>query len=99
MPKQPKSSKYVNPLIYRNEFRSKESPLLILYLIDPVKSTAPPEPPKHNYPLPPGTSPLAAFAIAFPGTGNFVPTRYAIHEEFLSTYIPTDLPDDDENDY
>lgn len=83
-----------NPLIYRNELRSKDTPLLILYLIDPIESTQSPDPPKLNFPLPAGTPPLAAFAIAFPGTGKHRPTRYAIHEEFLSTYIPTDLPDD-----
>lgn len=86
-----------NPLIYRNEIRSKDTPLLILYLIDPVYSTAPPDPPKSNFPLPAGTPPLAAFAIAFPGTGKHRTTRYAIHEEFLSTYLPTDLPDDDDD--
>lgn len=86
-----------NPLIYRNELRSEDTPLLILYLIDPVASTAPPDPPKSNFPLPAGTPPLAAFAIAFPGTGNHRPTRYAIHKEFLSNYIPTDLPDDDDD--
>ena len=86
-----------NPLIYRNELRSKDTPLLILYLIDPIESTQSPDPPKLNFPLPAGTPPLAAFAIAFPGTGKHRPTRYAIHEEFLSTYIPTDLPDDEDD--
>lgn len=81
-----------NPVIYRNEIRSKDTPLLILYLIDPVESTR-----DSNFPLPIGTPPLAAFAIAFPGTGNHRPTRYAIHEEFLPTYLPTDLPDDDDD--
>lgn len=86
-----------NPLIYRNELRSKDTPLLILYLIDPIESTQSLDPPKLNFPLPAGTPPLAAFAIAFPGTGKHRPTRYAIHEEFLSTYIPTDLPDDEDD--
>lgn len=83
-----------NPLIYRNEFRSKNTPLLILYLIDPVDSTE-----QSNFPLLKGTPPLAAFAIAFPGTGKHRTTRYAIHEEFLSTYLPIDLPDDDDDEH
>jgi Z1 domain len=82
-----------NPLIYRTEFRDKDNPLLLLYLIDPIKSTG-----QENrlFKLPEGTPPLVAFAIAFPGTGNYRTTQYVVNKELMSNL--TELPFDDEND-
>lgn len=61
--------------IVRNEFRSLQEALLLIYLLEPAGAGLPPE-----------SEPVAGFAVSFPKSpGNRV-VRYAVHEQLLPLF-------------
>ena len=77
---------YPNGKIVREEYRNPKEPLLLLYLLDPVKSTD----------ILDDSIPFVGYAISFPKSSvdNYV--SYAIHEQLLPQFNYSD--DDSEED-
>lgn len=76
--------------IVRNEMRSPQKPLLLIYLLDPEESLG------ESSSLPKGTNPFVGYAISFPKSEYNVPVSYAINEELLDRF---DIVEDDFEDY
>lgn len=74
--KQGKEGKPTNPngQIVRNEVRSPQNPLLIIYLLDPVES---------NTGLPDGTKPFVGYAISFPKSNFNANVEYKVNREMV----------------
>ncbi len=73
--------------IVRNEFREPKTPLLLLYLLDPIGANLPAE-----------SNPIVGFAISFPKSRYNASVRYAIHEQLLDLFKIDDDIENDNND-
>ena len=78
--------KYPSGTIVRNKIRQPKNPLLLIYLLDPVRSKTK---------LPEGSVPFVGYAISFPRSNfdNYV--SYAVNEQLLDKF---DFQDDDAED-
>lgn len=91
--------KYPSGQILRNEVRSPQNPLLLLYFLSPKGANNSDEYP-HFFQT--GiANPIVGYAISFPGSNHNVPVSYAIHEQLLNVFNQEDnlieLNDDDED--
>lgn len=75
---------YPNGKIVRNEIRNNGSPLLLIYLLDPLGAK-----------LNPDFPPIVGFAISFPGSERTKNIQYAVHQQLLPLF---DI-DDEFEDY
>lgn len=79
---------YPNGEIVRNEIRSPQSPLLLVYFLNPEGAE-----------LATDSNPIIGFAISFPGSENTTPVSYAVHEELLPIFnVDDEIEDVDEED-
>lgn len=70
---------YPNGQIVRNEIRSPQNPLLLIYLLDTDLSL-------EYYPLPLGTNPFVGYAISFPKSNYNAFVSYAVNEQLLDRF-------------
>jgi hypothetical protein len=79
--KEPKSA---SGQVIRNHFRSKENPLLLLYLIDAVESTS------DSKERLDWDTPLIGYAISFPGDPDALPVEFTANNTLLPYYNQDD---------
>ena len=89
-----KSGKQGEPLypsgeILRNQVRDPKRPLLLIYLLDPVKSETG---------LPKFTNPFVGYAISFPRSDYNAFVSYAVHEQLLNNFNIDFGPDEFNDD-
>ncbi|MCY7357352.1 MAG: hypothetical protein LH609_07735, partial [Rudanella sp.] len=77
---------YPNGELVRNNIRSKQKPLLLLYNLDPEKAKLPADGP-----------PIAGFAISFPASAFDEAISFAVHEQLVSFLNQQDTVDNDED--
>jgi hypothetical protein len=82
---------YPNGEIVRNEFRTPQNPLLLLYFLDPEGANRPEDSIKI-------TDPIVGYAISFPGSRFNASVNYAVHEQLLPLFSQDDYIDDMEDD-
>jgi hypothetical protein len=70
---------YPNGQIVRNEIRSPQNPLLLIYLLDTDLSL-------ESYPLQAGTNPFVGYAISFPKSNYNAFVSYAVNEQLLDRF-------------
>jgi len=74
---------YPNGEIVRNQIRSPQNPLLLIYLLDPSGAE-----------MPAGSDPFVGYAISFPGSNHNAWVAYAVHEQLLDRFnVEEDLDD------
>lgn len=78
---------YPNGEIVRNQIRSPQNPLLLIYTLDPVASETG---------LPEGASPFIGYAISFPFSRFSEYVTYAVNEELLDKF---NVVEEDFDDY
>lgn len=80
---------YPNGEIVRNEIRSPQNPLLLLYFLDPEGAG-----------LVPDSEPVVGYAISFPSSRFLARSTYVIHEQLLPIFfheeVEDEQPDDDD---
>ncbi len=94
IPKEKSSSpSYPNTQIVRNEFRSPQNPLLLIYLLDPIGVKD-----KNGDSYPEGSLPIAGYAISFPKSEVKSDVEFAVHEQLLDFYNVEDNEDEEIGD-
>jgi len=78
---------YPNGQIVRNEIRSPQNPLLLIYLLDTDLSL-------ESYPLQAGTNPFVGYAISFPKSNYNAFVSYAVNEQLLDRFNIEDNSED-----
>lgn len=78
---------YPNGQIVRNEIRSPQNPLLLIYLLDTDLSL-------ESYPLQAGTNPFVGYAISFPKSNYSAFVSYAVNEQLLDRFNIEDNSED-----
>ena len=78
---------YPNGQIVRNEIRSPQNPLLLIYLLDTDLSL-------ESYPLQAETNPFVGYAISFPKSNYNAFVSYAINEQLLDRFNIEDNSED-----
>jgi len=75
--------KYPNGEIVRNQIRSPQNPLLIIYLLDP-----------HGAELPPELGPIMGYAISFPGSNYNSNVTYSVNEQLMERFYIDEVNED-----
>jgi hypothetical protein len=78
---------YPNGQIVRNEIRSPQNPLLLIYLLDTDLSL-------ESYPLSAETNPFVGYAISFPKSNHNAFVSYAVNEQLLDRFNIEDNSED-----
>jgi len=84
---------YPNGEVVRNEIRSPQNPLLLIYFLDPAGVNRPEDTQSIS-------EPIVGYAVSFPGSRFNVSVRYAVHEQLLSIFNTDDsieIGQDDED--
>jgi hypothetical protein len=77
---------YPSGEIVRNEIRSPQNPLLIIYYLDPSGAN-----------LPVNSDPIVGYAISFPASKFNSAVSYAVHEQLLPIFNINDDEDLEDN--
>ncbi len=80
------NKKYSLGEIVRNEFRSPDTGLLILYFLNPNEA-------RYN-----GKEPIVGFAVSFPRSNFNTTVQFAVHEQLLSKFNINDEVENDNSD-
>lgn len=84
-------AQYPKGQLVRNEIRTPNKPLLLLYLLDPISSCV-------TYPLETNDFPFVGYAISFPKSNQDANVSYAVNEELLEEF-QNQAESDDLDDY
>ncbi|MCH8568735.1 MAG: Z1 domain-containing protein [Balneolales bacterium] len=78
--------KYPNGEIVRNQIRSPQNPLLLIYLLDPCGAY-----------LPKGFDPIMGYAISFPGSNYNSNVTYSVNEQLMDRFNIDEVNEDFED--
>lgn len=78
---------YPNGQLVRNEIRSPQNPLLLIYLLDTEESL-------KSYPMQARTNPFVGYAISFPKSNYSAFVSYAVNEQLLDRFNIEDNSED-----
>ena len=84
---------YPNAQIVRNELRSPQNPLFLIYLLDPTGAKD-----KNKNPFPKDSLPIAGYAISFPKSNQESDIEFAVHEQLLEYYNTQENEDEEIED-